>query len=96
VHVSSKNFPLYTPDSRFKGEGRESKREGGIRRNERKWEGMKDEGEGKEGGKQKEGKEDSEGWCPLNKNSGDVTERPQRIEYPIRLILLKSNRFIFI
>jgi hypothetical protein len=57
---------------------------------------MKDEGEGKEGGKQKEGKEDSEGWCPLNKNSGDVTERPQRIEYPIRLILLKSkDLFLF-
>jgi hypothetical protein len=32
----------------------------------REWEGKKDEGEGKGGGEEREGREDSEGWCPLN------------------------------
>jgi hypothetical protein len=41
--VSSKNFPgVISSDPRSKGEGREGKREGGIKRNERKGMGRKE------------------------------------------------------
>jgi hypothetical protein len=47
----------------LKGEGREGKREGGIRRTEgREWEG-KMKGKGR---REREGRIVSEGWCPLN------------------------------
>jgi hypothetical protein len=36
--------------------------------------GRKDERERMEEGREREGREDSEGRCPLNKNSGDATE----------------------
>jgi hypothetical protein len=56
------------PDPRFKGEGREGKREGWIRRNGRKGMGRKERSRGRKGGegREREGTEDSEGWCPLN------------------------------
>jgi hypothetical protein len=47
----------YTPGPLFQRDGREGKREGGIRRNGRKETGRKDEGEGE--GREKEGREDS-------------------------------------
>jgi hypothetical protein len=39
----------------------------------REWAEKKDEGEGVVEGRERERRADSEGWCPLNKNSGDAT-----------------------
>jgi hypothetical protein len=79
--VNSKNFPrVIPPDPRFKGEGREEEGRGrkakgrvGLERTERReWEGkMKGREEGRRG---KGWRIVNEGWCPLNKTSGDATD----------------------